>query len=240
MCVVPLGCSVVGGVQYVADNKTKTCVPICPNDVHNFADMNKYLCVSVCPSSYYGYNSTLKCVLECKDPISGVFDGSFADSQLRMCVAICSATPSATFGENVTFKCVEAKYCPSLTWAEVTVYNRQCRPVCPPPNTNGMGNAQMYADNLTFSCVTVCPTYSYADLSTGNGLCVYVCPPLANTTLQYADNSTKKCVTVCPSASATFGDNVTVACVNTCPLGSYAQVTPNRYCVAKCAVGTWG
>jgi hypothetical protein len=28
----------------------------------------------------------------------------------------------------------------------------------------------MYADNLTFSCVTACPTYSFADLSTDNGL----------------------------------------------------------------------
>lgn len=81
----------------------------------------------------------------------------------------------------------------------------------------------MYADNLTFTCVTQCPTYSYADLSTGYGLCVYVCPRLSNNTLQFADNSTKSCVTVCPSSQATFGDNVTVSCVKTCPLGSYAQ-----------------
>lgn len=79
------------------------------------------------------------------------------------------------------------------TWAEVTVYNRQCRPHCPAPNTRN-NNAQMYADNLTFSCVTECPTYSYADLSTNYGLCVYVCPSLTNGTLQFADNSTKKCV----------------------------------------------
>ena len=97
MCVVPLNCSIVGGVQYVADNKTKTCVPICPSDVHNFADMLKYLCVAVCPPSYYGYNSTLVCKQECKDATNS-FDGSFADPQLNICVIICSATPSATFG----------------------------------------------------------------------------------------------------------------------------------------------
>ena len=49
----------------------------------------------------------------------------------------------------------------------MTVYNRQCRPICPPPNTNSMGNAQMYADNLTKTCVEICPTFSYADLSSG-------------------------------------------------------------------------
>ena len=59
MCVLPLSCSNVGGIQYRADNKTKQCVPNCPADVHNFADMVKYLCVAVCPSGYYGYNETL-------------------------------------------------------------------------------------------------------------------------------------------------------------------------------------
>ena len=240
MCVVPLGCSVVGGIQYRADNKTKKCVAACPSDVHNFADMVKYLCVAVCPTGYYGFNSTLECQTQCKNPVTNLFDGSFADPQLRICVIICSDVPMSTFGENITYTCVEAKYCPSLTWAEVTVYNRQCRPICPPPNTNSKGNAQMYAENLTSSCVTQCPTYSYADLSTGVGLCVYVCPSLTNGTLQFADNSTKKCVTICPVGNSTFGDNKTLTCVNTCPLGSYAQVTPNRYCVAKCAVGTWG
>lgn len=98
----------------------------------------------------------------------------------------------------------------------------------------------MYADNITFSCVEVCPTYSFADLSQGFGMCVYVCPNLTNGTRQFADNSTKTCVTVCPSSQSTFGDNLTVSCVNTCPLGSFAQTVPLRYCVAKCAVGTWG
>ena len=140
---------------------------------------------------------------------------------------------------------MEARNCPplpsgDLTWAEVTVYSRQCRPICPPPNTNSMGNAQMFADNQTKTCVTVCPLYSYADLSTGVGLCVFVCPTLVNGTLQFADNSSRSCVTICPSANSTFGDNDTVSCVNSCPLGSYAQETPYRYCVAKCATGTWG
>lgn len=62
MCVVPLDCSIVGGVQYVADNSTKKCVQKCPSNVHNYADMQKYLCVAVCPTGFYGYNSTLRCV----------------------------------------------------------------------------------------------------------------------------------------------------------------------------------
>lgn len=135
---------------------------------------------------------------------------------------------------------MEARYCPADTWAEDIVYNRQCRPHCAAPNTNGKGNAQQYSDNLTFSCVTECPTYSYADLSTGYGECVYVCPNLTNNTRQFADNSTKKCVTVCPSGQSTFGDNVTRSCVITCPNGSFAQTVPSRYCVAVCSTGTWG
>ena len=86
MCVVSTNCSLVGIVQYVADNKTKTCVPKCPSDVHNFADMVKFLCVAKCPVTFFGYNSTLKCVQECKDPTNNSYDGSFADPQLRICV----------------------------------------------------------------------------------------------------------------------------------------------------------
>jgi len=242
MCVVPLSCSVVSTTQYVADNQTKKCVNKCPSTVQNYADMAKYLCVAICPTGFYGYNSTLKCVAACTYPTNSSYDGSFADPQINICVVICSATPKSLFGENVTFTCVEARYCPALTWAEVTVYNRQCRPHCPAPNSNGATNQQMYADNLTFSCVTTCPTYSYADLSTGYGLCVYVCPALNNGTLQFADNSTKTCVTTCPSSQSTYGDNTTLSCVKTCPVGSYAQYTinPFRYCVSVCAVGTWG
>jgi hypothetical protein len=83
MCVKPLGCSIVGGIQYVADNLTRTCVPKCPASEHNFADMAKQLCVARCPDGFYGYNSTLKCVQECLDPTNGSYDGSYADPQLN-------------------------------------------------------------------------------------------------------------------------------------------------------------
>ena len=96
-CVIPTDCSIVGGVQYVADNKTKKCVNKCPSDVHNFADMNKMLCVAVCPTGYYGYNTTLKCVTQCKDA-TPAYDGSFADPQINICVVVCSSTPSPLFG----------------------------------------------------------------------------------------------------------------------------------------------
>jgi hypothetical protein len=127
-----------------------------------------------------------------------------------------------------------------LTWAEITVYSRQCRPYCPAPNTYNKNNSQMYADNITKTCVTTCPKYSFADLSQGYGMCVYVCPSLTNGTLQYADNSTKLCVKICPAANGTWGDNSTWSCVLTCPNGTYAQLSPYRYCVTNCALGTWG
>jgi hypothetical protein len=98
----------------------------------------------------------------------------------------------------------------------------------------------MYADNITKSCVSICPLYSFADLSTGYGLCVFVCPELNNGSKQYSDNSTKTCVLVCPATNSTWGDNTTRRCVAVCPLGSYAQLTPYRYCVAVCAADTWG
>lgn len=85
------------------------------------------------------------------------------------------------------------------------------------------GNAQMYADNITKTCVTKCPTFSFSDLSQGHGMCVYVCPSLANGTLQFADNHTNTCQTICPAANATWGENDTLTCVSTCPNGTYAQ-----------------
>jgi hypothetical protein len=64
--------------------------------------MVKRLCVAVCPPGYYGYNGTangtLECQTQCKNPANSSFDGSFADPQLRICVAICSDVPMSTFG----------------------------------------------------------------------------------------------------------------------------------------------
>jgi hypothetical protein len=98
LCVVPLNCSLISTTQYVADNLTKTCVSICPSTVHNFADLNKFLCVSQCPHNYYGHNSSMNCQTNCTFPNPSVFDGTFADPQINLCVAICSSTPIATFG----------------------------------------------------------------------------------------------------------------------------------------------
>lgn len=61
MCVYSTGCSLVGLVQYVADNITQECLPECPNNnasYLNYADMVKKLCVAVCPHDYFGYNDT--------------------------------------------------------------------------------------------------------------------------------------------------------------------------------------
>jgi hypothetical protein len=115
--------------------------------------MDKQLCVALCPIAKFGDNTTLKCLDECKDYSTGNYRGEFADSQLRLCVEICSSSPTPTFGENDTYTCVEAFECPTGTWAEDTVYNRQCRPICPPPNTLGKGNVQKYSDNTTTKCV---------------------------------------------------------------------------------------
>jgi hypothetical protein len=79
---VPLNCS----NSTVADNTTKTCVAKCPNSTHNFADLNKKLCVSQCPLNYYGHNTTLECQTACTYPNASVYDGSFADPQLNICV----------------------------------------------------------------------------------------------------------------------------------------------------------
>jgi hypothetical protein len=101
LCVVPLNCSIVSLVQYVADNLTKSCVVKCPSinsSYINYADMNKYLCVKRCPTSYYGQNDTLRCQLNCTYPNASVYDGSYADSQLNICVQICTERPISTFG----------------------------------------------------------------------------------------------------------------------------------------------
>jgi hypothetical protein len=106
MCVVSTDCSLVNTVQYVADNRTKQCLPGCPplTTVINWADLAKKLCVAKCPYNKYGDNNTLTCVDECKT--AGVYNGEYADPQLRICVRVCSAYPIPTFGENTTFKCV--------------------------------------------------------------------------------------------------------------------------------------
>lgn len=86
MCVVPLDCSEVGGVQFVADNLTNKCVNKCPSSLINYADMDKFLCVARCPPAFYGYNSTLECVQSCEYPDNSTYDGSYADPQLNICV----------------------------------------------------------------------------------------------------------------------------------------------------------
>lgn len=113
--------------------------------------MNKKLCVAQCPRGYYGFNSTKKCQQYCKHA-NGSNDGSYADYQINICVSICSAKPISTFGENGTYTCVEARYCPNNTWAEVTVFKRRCVSPCPGPDSVN-GSTQTFGDNLTYSCV---------------------------------------------------------------------------------------
>lgn len=217
-CVLPADCQLVGVTQFVADNSTNECVSGCPlTTPRNYADMNKHLCVALCPISYFGENNTLQCLQTCKNPATNVYYESYADSQLRICVTICSADPTPTFGENSTFTCVEALSCPASTWADDDVYNRQCVPICPPPNTRN-ANAQKYSDDTTKTCVVTCPWNYYGSMYTGNGVCVSLCD--VNTL--FADNYSKTCVPTCPSSQGTFGDQDTRTCVDVCPINYFA------------------
>lgn len=60
--------------------------------------MDKYLCVAKCPTGYFGYNTSKVCQLECRDSPSSSWANQFADPQLQICVSICSAYPTPTFG----------------------------------------------------------------------------------------------------------------------------------------------
>jgi len=59
--------------------------------------MQKFLCVARCPNSYYGFNTTLRCELTCKFS-NNTYEGSYADAQLSICVAICAGYPKSTYG----------------------------------------------------------------------------------------------------------------------------------------------
>lgn len=70
MCVVSTDCSLIGVIQYVADNDTKQCVSSCPPltaSFVNWADMAKKLCVAKCPYNKFGDNTTLSCKDSCNN-----------------------------------------------------------------------------------------------------------------------------------------------------------------------------
>lgn len=101
MCVISTDCSLVGSIQYVADNGTKQCVAGCPPLTAvfvNWADMQKKLCVAQCPYNQFGDNNTLTCKNACDN--ANTIDGTreYADPQLRICVKVCSASPIPTYG----------------------------------------------------------------------------------------------------------------------------------------------
>lgn len=108
MCVLSVHCSIIGGIQHVADNISRECLPQCPPQtvVYNWADMAKLLCVAICPHGYYGFNSSLECQTECRASSSSPWVNQFADPQNQICVSICSAYPIPTFGETTTYTCV--------------------------------------------------------------------------------------------------------------------------------------
>jgi len=90
--VLPIDCSFNGTLQFYADNSSRKCLSKCPSTILNYADTAKKLCVAECPTGFYGINSSLLCNQTC------LGDNSYADPQLHICVANCSATPIPTFG----------------------------------------------------------------------------------------------------------------------------------------------
>ena len=68
-------------------------------------------------------------------------------------------------------------------------------------------NHDLYADNVSRSCIGTCPNVTIG----------------GNLTYTYADDSTKRCVWQCPFSPSTYGDNFTNTCVSKCPTDSYGD-----------------
>lgn len=184
----------ITGIRYYGDPSTRTCVQKCPLTL--WADIHLQACTTTC-------NSLLP---------------EFRDNHTQMCVWPCSSDPDE-YGDSTTGNCV--RVCPPNYFAYTV--NRTCVPSC--------GALGLYADNTTNRCVTAtgCATlpYLYADNLTWT--CVSNC-----TGPQFADNRTQACVPVCPSIWDSFGDLLTFKCVNLCPIGYYADKFAGRTCQLTC------
>lgn len=118
-----------------------------------------------------------------------------------------------------------------------------------------------YADNTTWSCVTVCPEkenlYSFKHPTDATiRTCVKTCPVLnSNTLFYFADNVTQSCVQLCPLRRLSWGDKFTLKCERNCTRNQYRdnitvrctyECSAPRYadnttwdCVVKCPNGTY-
>ena len=77
-----------GSILY-AENYTRMCLNICPNN--SFADSYTLRCVAVCTRIQYGYQGPSPvCLNKCPDPLYG-------ENNTKICIEKC---PNNTFGEN--------------------------------------------------------------------------------------------------------------------------------------------
>lgn len=160
-------------------------------------------CVPLCSNNYYAVayttvvTSTRKCVAMC--PSSPAY---FADEQTRKCVLQCA---------NLTYKFVNNTY-------------RGCLDYCPPQVFNATHQVDLYADNTTWTCVSLCPqgywSFKHPTIATIRK-CVKMCEIVAGV-YYYADNITRSCATECPmKLYSTYGDRINFACVLTCARDQY-------------------
>jgi hypothetical protein len=154
----------------------------------------------------------------------------FGDVQAgRSCVANCSATPQATFGDSSTNLCVSK--CPvSNQYGDPNHPYRQCVTWCSYIPT------QTYYFQSTKMCVATCPDGYYGDNSTTTsfGLCSTSC-----NLPYYGDPVSNLCVLKCPFGY--YGSQIGAhLCVRVCPSGWYGiNGTSNRVCVQTCDSGFW-
>ncbi len=159
-----------------------------------------------------------------------------------MCVAVCPLAQNS-FADPITGKCVTS--CPSGYFTDSR--DRTCKQNCSflfsdtttnPKSCVANCSLGLYADQLTFKCVSICPPGYYKHITRQ---CVQFCPygyylnPLLSTcvvlancpsTLPYADNLTHQCTANCSSGQ--FGFLATGAtnggkCQYYCPTNYYAN-----------------
>ena len=116
----------MNGVQYFAQNSTKTCVFQCLSP--NYGDLGLHLCVPKCNTTFYGENTTRLCI-----SVSSCGSYSaYAEKQNNLCVSRCSNTPIQHYAEDSTFTCVLAINCPIVNTFQTYAQNssQKCVPSC--------------------------------------------------------------------------------------------------------------
>lgn len=197
-----------------ADEASKKCVPMCPlaNGTYGVVVAGSPLCVAPCPDGLFANNGSRTCLATCA--------AGFKDSELRMCVSVCSSAP-LLFGDGASGSCVA--HCPSSSFSYVDS-SMLCVATCP-------GN--YYGDTTTQECVLVCPSGYFRDAD--NQLCMQAC-----TNSKFQDPSTGNCVAVCPSTPSLFGDTGVTprACVFNCSSGIYMNNQATRLCEPTCPLSS--